>query len=160
MISSLALPRPTIAGRREQPPTSGSSPTFTSMIPAIASSAITRKSAASASSNAPPRQAPWIWQMVGLGISSSRFHQFRIGRRKRRSRDGSSDSSRRSLRSMPEENIGAVAAHDHAAHRGVGRGVLHGVPEVRISSPLKALRFSARCRTRWRTAAAILDSDQ
>ena len=73
MISSFARPRPTTAGSREQPPTSGSSPTRTSMIPAKASSAMTRKSAASASSNAPPRHAPWIWTIVGLGISSSRF---------------------------------------------------------------------------------------
>ena len=57
MISSLALPRPTTAGSREQPPTSGSSPTRTSMIPATASSAIVRKSHASASSNAPPSAA-------------------------------------------------------------------------------------------------------
>ena len=81
MISSLALPSPTTAGRREQPPTSGSSPTRTSMIPATASSAMVRKSHARASSNAPPSAAPWIWQIVGFGISSSRFHQFRIGRR-------------------------------------------------------------------------------
>ena len=36
------------------------------MIPATASSAITRKSQASASSNAPPSAAPWIWQIGGL----------------------------------------------------------------------------------------------
>jgi hypothetical protein len=36
------------------------------MIPATASSAIVRRSHASASSNAPPRAAPWIWQIVGF----------------------------------------------------------------------------------------------
>ncbi len=76
------------------------------MIPATASSAIVRKSQASASSKAPPSAAPWIWQMVGLSISSSRFQMCRSGVRKRRSPEGSSDRSFSSPTSMPEENIG------------------------------------------------------
>ena len=141
-----------MAGSREQPPTSGSSPTRTSMIPAIASSAITRKSAASASSNAPPRQAPWIWQIVGLGISSSRFHHCRIGRRNSRSREGSSDSSRRSLRSMPDENIAPSPLHHHAAHVRVAGGGLERVPEVGDQLGVEGVALLGPLRARWRTA--------
>ena len=125
MISSLALPSPTTAGSREQPPTSGSRPTRTSMIPATASSAIVRKSHASASSNAPPSAAPWIWQIVGFGISSSRFHQLEDRAPERRAGSpGSRTASRRSFRSMPGREHRPLAAHDHHPHRVVGRGGL------------------------------------
>jgi len=62
MISSLARPRPTTCGSREAPPTSG--PIRVSGMPTIASAAITRRSHASASSSAPPMQAPWIAQIT------------------------------------------------------------------------------------------------
>src|SRR5829696_107521 len=152
MISSLALPSPTIAGSREQPPTSGISPTLTSMIPATASSAIVRKSQASASSNAPPSAAPWIWQIVGFGISSSRFHQARIGRRKRRSRPGVSDSSRRSFRSIPDENIAPSPRTTRTLTESSSAASSIAAPSARISSPLSALRFSGRLSTRYLTA--------
>jgi len=64
MISSLARPRPTTCGSREAPPTSGIRPIRVSGMPTIASAAITRRSHASASSSAPPMQAPWIAQIT------------------------------------------------------------------------------------------------
>src|SRR4051794_24622166 len=152
MISSLALPRPTTAGSREHPPTSGSSPTRTSMIPATASSAITRKSHASASSNAPPRQPPWIWQMVGFVISSSRFHQARMGWRNARRFDESSERSRRSERSIPDENIAPSPRTTTTRTLSSVAAASTAAPSARIRSPLSALRFSGRFSTRWRTA--------
>ena len=62
---------------------------------------------------------------------------------------------------MPEENIGAVAAHHHAAHVGVRRRPSSmACPRSEISSPLKALRFSDALKDDVADRAAILDSDQ
>jgi hypothetical protein len=58
MTSSSARPSPTTAGSRDEPPTSGTRPTRVSGRPMIASAAIVRRSHASASSIAAPRQAP------------------------------------------------------------------------------------------------------
>ena len=118
------------------------------MIPATASSAIVRKSQASASSNAPPRAAPWIWQIVGFGISSSRFHQASSGRRKLRSRLESSDRSRRSLRSMPDENIAPSPRTTTTRTSSSAAAASTAAPSSAIVSPLSALRFSGRLRTR------------
>ena len=150
-----------MAGRREQPPTSGSSPTLTSMIPAIASSAITRKSAARASSNAPPRQAPWIWQMVGLGISSSRFHQARIGPPEAgAAATGFSDRSRRSLRSMPDENMAPSPRTTTHAHGGVVGRRLERVAEARDQLAVEGVALLGTLEDQVADPAAILDSDQ
>ncbi len=118
------------------------------MIPATASSAIVRKSHASASSNAPPSAAPWIWQIVGFGISSSRFHHWRMGRRNSRRFAGLSDSARRSFRSMPGGEQRPLAAHDDHPDRVVGRRGLDAPrPSERIASPFNAFRFSGRFST-------------
>ena len=152
MISSFARPIPITAGSREQPPTSGSSPTRTSMMPATASSAIVRKSQASASSKAPPSAAPWIWQIVGLGISSSRFHQPISGRRKLRRPSGRSDRSRRSFRSIPEENMAPSPRTITTRTVSSSAAASMAGPSSRISSPFIALRLFGRLRTMWRTA--------
>ena len=160
MISSFALPRPTTAGSREQPPTSGSSPTRTSMIPATASRAIVRKSQASASSNAPPSAAPWIWQIVGFGISSSRFHQRSSGRRNARSRDESSARSRRSLRSIPEENsVPSPRTHDHA-HGVVGGGGLDRAAELGDRLAVERVALLRAVEDEVADRSAVLGRDQ
>src|SRR3954452_13939772 len=152
MISSLARPTPTTAGRREQPPTSGISPIFTSRIAATESEAITRKSAASASSIAPPMQAPWSSAIVGFGISSSRFHQRRIGSRNSRIPLGSCARSFRPPTSMPDENIGPLPRTTTTRTESSAAASSNAWPAAWINSPLNALRFSGRLRTMWRTA--------
>src|SRR4051794_695711 len=152
MISSFARPTPTTAGSREQPPTSGISPIFTSRIAATASSAITRMSAASASSIAPPMHPPWICAIVGLGISSSRFHHSRIGVRNSRSDCGDFETSCSDPRSIPDENIGPLPRTTTTRTESSAAASSNARPVASISSPLKALRFSGRLRTTWRTA--------
>ena len=131
------------------------------MMPATASSAMVRKSHASASSNAPPSAAPWIWQMVGLGISSSRFHQLRIGRRYARRFSGLSDSSRRSFRSIPDENIAPSPRTITTRTESSAAAASIAAPSSRIVSPFRAFRFSGRLITMWRTAArsSVITSD-
>ena len=160
MISSLALPSPTTAGSREQPPTSGSRPMRTSMIPATASSAIVRKSQASESSNAPPSAAPWIWQIVGLGISSSRFHQASSGRRNVRSSLGSSERSRRSFRSMPGREHGALAAQHEHAHLGVGRRGLDAGAQLFDQLAVERVALLRPVQDEVADRAAILGAEQ
>src|SRR3954468_15789835 len=152
MISSFARPTPTTAGRREQPPTSGISPIFTSRIAATESDAITRMSAARASSIAPPMQAPWIFTIVGFGISSSRFHQRRIGSRNSRRFSGDCETSFSDPRSMPDENIGPLPRTTTTRTESSAAASSNAWPAAWIESPLKALRFSGRLRTMWRTA--------
>src|SRR3954447_3792420 len=152
MISSFARPTPTTAGSREQPPTSGISPIFTSRIAATASSAITRMSAASASSIAPPMHAPWICAIVGFGICSSRFHHSRIGVRNSRSDVGEDDRSRSEPRSMPDENIGPLPRTTTTRTESSAAASSNARPVASINSPLNAFRFSGRFRTMWRTA--------
>ena len=124
MIISLARPRPTTDGSRDEPPTSGIRPTRVSTRPMTPSAAMTRRSAASASSIAPPMQAPWIWAIVGLGISSSRFHVSMIGRREARSRPGSPARRAEEVDVHPAGEHRARAAQDHAVDAVVvGRGV-------------------------------------
>ncbi len=106
MISSFARPRPTTAGRREEPPTSGMIPNLTSGRPSWASSEAIRRSQPSATSSAPPKQARWIWQTTGLGIASQRFAQSRNTLRKGRSTPGSPANDISSPRSTPAEKTG------------------------------------------------------
>ena len=125
-------------------------PTRVSGMPTSASSAITRRSQASASSIAPPMQAPWIWR-------PSAWPSPRAGSRPRgsgggtRAGAGSAASAAEAAKSMPAENIVPVAAHHDAEHVAVGGGGGSASPSAGISSPLSALRFSGRLRTRWRT---------
>ncbi len=66
-------------------------------------------------------QAPWIWQIVGFVISSSRFQARSTSARNGRRLEGSSDRSASEPRSIPDENIGpSPRTHDHA--HGVVRG--------------------------------------
>ena len=81
------------------------SPTRVSGMPMTASAAITRRSQASASSIAPPMQPPWMEAIVGLVISSARFHASRHSRRKARSIVSCPGSSASVFQSMPAENI-------------------------------------------------------
>ena len=122
MMSSFARPSPTIAGSREQPPRSGSRPTRVSTRPMTASSATTRRSHASASSAAPPRQAPWICAIVGFAIRSQRLQIARICSRQSRSDSGSWPIASRSPAVHPAREHRAGAAHDDAAHGDVRGG--------------------------------------
>ena len=149
---SFARPSPTTCGSREEPPTSGIRPIRVSGIPTSASAAITRRSQASASSSAPPMQAPWIWQTTGFSISSAMFQASRQARRNGRRRSGVPLRSASEPRSIPEENIGPSPRSTTHVHVGVVGGRAQGGARGDTSSWLKALRFSARLRTRWRTA--------
>ena len=126
MISSFARPTPTTCGSREEPPTSGTSPKRVSGRPTNASSAITRRSQASASSSAPPRQTPWIAQTVGLGISSARFQASRQSRRNARRLLGLARGAgeRGDVHAGGEDR--AVAAQDDDAYRRVVGGGAQG----------------------------------
>ena len=128
IISSLAMPSPTTAGRRLEPPTSGISPSFVSGRPNFTSSAITRRSQASASSAPSPRQAPWICATTGLVISSSRFAASMQSRRNGR---------RFSVPARPAEledvdaraERGALAAQHHAVDVVVVGGLAGRLPQ-------------------------------
>ena len=140
MISSLARPSPTTCGSREEPPTSGISPTRVSGMPTSASAAITRRSQASASSIAPPMHAPWIWQTTGLVISSARFHASRHARRNGRSMSGCSASAGERAEVHARGEHRALAAQHHAVDRRVvGRGAQrladgeHQLPVERVA---------------------------
>ena len=122
ITSSLARPSPTTWGSREEPPTSGIRPIRVSGMPITASLAITRRSQASASSIAPPMQAPWITQIVGLAISSATFQASRMALRKVRRLSGFSASSPSEARSMPGGEHRAGAADHDAVGGGVGGG--------------------------------------
>ncbi len=151
MISSFARPSPTTLGSRDEPPTSGISPIRVSGRPMIASAAIVRRSHARASSIAPPRHAPWICAIVGFGISSSRFHAARIGRRSACSPPGSAASAPRAAKSMPDENIGpAPRTTTHVTSRSAAASA-NASCSAAITSALRALRFSGRLMTTWRT---------
>ncbi len=104
MISSLARPRPTTAGRRVEPPTSGMIPNLTSGRPKLESLEAIRRSQPSATSSAPPTQVRWIWQTTGFAISSQRLAQSRNTWRNGRSIPGVSEDSASSTRSTPAEN--------------------------------------------------------
>ena len=151
MISSFARPSPTTAGSRDEPPTSGIRPTRVSGSPSIASSAATRRSQASASSSAPPMQAPCTWHTVGLAISSHRFQVSRISRRKARRFSGAWERPTRSEKSIPEENIGPSPRITTQRTSGSLAAALSATPSAWTSSPFNALRFSGRSRTTWRT---------
>ena len=69
-----------------------------------------------------------------------------------RSRLASSDRSRRSLRSIPDENIAPSPRRTSTRTSGSAAASSIAPPSSEISSPLSALRFSGRFRTRWRTA--------
>ena len=144
MISSFARPSPTTAGSRDEPPTSGIRPIRVSGIPITASAAITRRSHASASSIAPPMHAPWIWQIVGLVISSARFQASRHRRRNARRCSGASASPARAARSMPEENIGPAPRTTTQRTAVSSAAARSASPVASTSSPLNALRFSGR----------------
>ena len=152
MISSFARPRPTIAGSREQPPRSGSRPTRVSTSPMTASSATTRRSQASASSAAPPRQAPWICAIVGFAIRSQRFQIERICSRHSRSVSGSWPIASRSPESIPLENIVPAPRTTTQRTATSAAAARSASPSARMSSVFSALRFSGRLRTTWRTA--------
>ena len=123
MISSLARPSPTTAGRRVEPPTSGMIPNLTSGRPSWASLEAMRRSQPSATSSAPPTHVRWIWQTTGLAISSQRFAQSRNTSRNGRSMPGL--PGRRGQ--LDEVDAGrehrALAAQHDAVHVGVGGGL-------------------------------------
>ena len=120
-------------------------------MPISASAAITRRSHASASSIAPPMQAPWITQIVGLVISSARFQASRQARRKARRSSGASDSAASEPRSMPEENIGPAPRITTQRTDVSAAASRSASPVATTRSPLKALRFSGRLRITLRT---------
>ena len=129
MISSLARPRPTTAGRRVEPPTSGMIPNLTSGRPSWASLEAIRRSQPSATSSAPPTHVRWIWQTTGLAISSQRFAQSRKTLRNGRSMPGVAGRGRQ----LDEVHAGrehrALAAQHDAVHRRVGGGLAQRVAE-------------------------------
>ena len=154
MISSFARPTPTTCGRREEPPTSGTRPRRVSGSPTYASSDSTRRSQASASSSAPPRQTPWIAQTVGLVISSARFQASRQARRKVRRRSGAPAARGRARRRPCRRRTpGRCRAARRSARRGRRRRRAGRRRSASTSSSLNALRFSGRLRMTWRTAS-------
>ena len=153
MISSLARPRPTTCGSREEPPTSGISPTRVSGMPMSASAAITRRSQASASSIAPPMQAPWIWQIDRLGHLLGEVPGLDARAPERAQHVGLLGRGRRASRGPCRRR---TSRPRRAARRSAppGRRRRRAAPR-RWRAParwLNALRFSGRLRTTWRTA--------
>ena len=151
MIISLARPSPTTLGRREQPPTSGISPTRVSTSPIAEFDAIVRRSQASASSIAPPMHPPCIWAIVGLAISSQRFHVDRIAPRVSRSRWGLSASEPSEPMSIPAENIAPAPRTTTHLTDESSAAARSAAPSPAISSSFIALRFCGRFITTWRT---------
>ena len=132
----------------------------TSMIPATASSAIVRKSQASASSKAPPSAAPWIWQIVGLGISSSRFHQASSGRRKARRLAGVLGQVAQVVEVHARREHRPLAAHHHHAHVGVGGRVLDRAAELGDQLAVERVALLGTVQNEVADRAAVLCSDQ
>jgi hypothetical protein len=151
ITSSFARPRPTTAGSREEPPTSGMRPIRVSGMPITASAAMTRRSQASASSIAPPMHAPWMAQIVGFVISSARFQASRHSRRNARRFSAPAASSLSAARSIPEENMGPSPRSTTHWTAGSSAATRRVCPTSRTSAPSNALRFSGRLRNRWRT---------
>ena len=96
---------------------------------------------------APPMQAPWITQIVGLVISSARFQASRMGRRNARRSSGASDRAANDPRSMPEENIGPAPRSTTQRTELSAAASRSASPVASTSSPLNALRFSGRLST-------------
>ena len=132
----------------------------TSMIPATASSAIVRKSHASASSNAPPSAAPWIWQIVGFGISSSRFHQASSGAAEGAQAGWVLGQVAQVVQVHPGREHGALAAHHEHAHVGVGGRGLDGGAELRDQLAVERVALLGPVEDEVADRAAILCSDQ
>src|ERR1700730_13128453 len=144
IIISFARPRPTTLGSRELPPTSGIRPTRVSTRPITASAAIVRMSHASASSIAPPMQPPWICAIVGLSISSHRFHAASTPLRNSRRRSGCAESAPSALKSMPELNIApSPLTTTHRTEESCA-AACSAPARPAISSSFIALRFCGR----------------
>jgi len=117
-------------------------------------------SAATAAPSAPPMHAPWIWQIVGLVISSSQFHarstSARNGRRPTGRRTGPPASPGPSGREHR-----AVAAHDHDSARSLRGGFAERVTEASHHLAVHGVSLLARVITTWRTAprSSIWTSD-
>jgi hypothetical protein len=96
-------------------------------------------------------QPPWMEAIVGLTISSARFHASMHSRRNARSISNWPGSSASVLKSMPEENIGPAPRTTTQCTSGSLAAALSADPTSATNSPLNALRFSGRLRTTWRT---------
>src|SRR4051794_31364052 len=151
MISSFARPTPTTCGSREEPPRSGTRPSRVSGRPATASSENTRRSQASASSSAPPRQAPCTWQTTGLVMVSARFHASSAACRKARRFPGAVAAPARVATSMPAEKTLPAPRRTTQWTAASCAAARSAAPMASTSSSLSALRFSGRLRMRWRT---------
>jgi hypothetical protein len=102
---------------------------------------------ASASSSAPPMQAPWSWQTMGFSIVSARFQASRHTRRNGRRRSGSPPNSASAPRSMPEENVGPWPRSTTQRVWGSSAASRSGCPVASTRSASNALRFSGRLST-------------
>ena len=125
-------------------------------MPITASLAITRRSQASASSIAPPMQAPWITQIAGFVISSATFQASRIALAERAQVARVRRRGRRARRGPCRRRTSGPCRAGRRSAR-TSRRRRRAAPRRRraTSSPLKALRFSGRLSTTWRTGPCV-----
>ena len=147
--SRCRAPRPPAAGssRRRR----GSGPSFVSGRPNFTSSAITRRSQASAISAPRPRQAPWIWATTGFGHLLEQVHHLDAVAPERAQVLRAGQASQLEYVDAGAER-GAFAAHHHALDaRRRRRASRAASRSASTRSRLNALRFSGRSRIRCRT---------
>ena len=113
----------------------------------------TRRSHASASSSAPPRQTPWICATTGLVISSPRFQASRQVAPERPQPLRRAAASRARRRPCRRRRPGRCRAGRRSGRTGRRRPRAGRRRSASTRSSLNALRFSGRLRTTWRTAS-------